>query len=309
MLWKLAEVKVSVPLIMDLTGVIGRETRRALAATGQPTCRQTLAATICGASNLVAVSVDGGRIMTRVEAGRGVHDQKWKETKNACLLTMSSVTSADDPHPELPHCFSDRDHVEKLVREIHSSATGSTQRAEKTPEISDEPPVAGASAPPPPSKSDAAKSPRRPSWRPQRLMRTCLSSMASSDNFGPLVAGAAQRRGFYQAAPVGRFSAMARRGTGRCTKRTSPSSSRSPILCTRSVTSTTRLEFLAPDDPWSVYLVAATACWQGRVGDVLNDLDAWQTSHPAPPQEKLPDDDPRRSCRASAPICETINHV
>ena len=76
--------------------------------------------------------------MTRADAGRGVHDQKWKETKNGCLMTMSSVVSEHDPHPELPACFRDRSYVEQLVREMHSPASGPSQQNEENPEISPE---------------------------------------------------------------------------------------------------------------------------------------------------------------------------
>jgi hypothetical protein len=290
MLWKLAEVKVSVPLIMDLTGVIGQELEEHLQQQASQHADKNLQPQYAEPPNLVAVSVDGGRIMTRVEAGRGVHDQKWKETKNACLLTMSSVTSAEDPHPELPHCFNDRENVEKLVREIHSTATGSTHKAEKTPDNLDEPLVAGDSEPP--SRSEAATPSRRSNWRPQRLMRTCLSSMVSSDNFGPLVAGAAQRRGFYQAA---RRSFL---GDGQAWNWTLHETYFPDFVPIADFVHPLGYLYdaarvLSPDDPWPVYLAAATNCWQGRVGDVLNDLDVWQTSHPAPPHEKLPDDDPR----------------
>ena len=52
-------------------------------------------------------------------------------------------------------------------------------------------------------------------------------------------------------------------------------------------------QVLTPVDPWPTYLRAATACWQGRVGEVLSELRAWQAAHPAPANEKLAQDDPR----------------
>jgi hypothetical protein len=52
--------------------------------------------------------------------------------------------------------------------------------------------------------TDAANAdppPRRPAEKPPPgRVRTCLASLQSSRAFGPLVAAAAQRRGFYQAA-------------------------------------------------------------------------------------------------------------
>jgi hypothetical protein len=137
--------------------------------------------------------------MTRVEAGRGVHGQAWKETKNACLMTMSSSPSEDDPHPQLPACFRDRSYVEQLVREMHSATVGSSQKTTEIPAIS----VAAeddSAIPDPCSEADPTGHRSQKAWRPERLVRTCVSSMVSSDEFGPLVAGEAQRRGFYQAA-------------------------------------------------------------------------------------------------------------
>ena len=70
---------------------------------------------------VAAVGTDGGRMFTRApDAGRGVHEGAWKETKIACLTTLSSETYQADPHPELPGCFSDQDRVGKLVREVKS---------------------------------------------------------------------------------------------------------------------------------------------------------------------------------------------
>lgn len=91
MLRKLAEVSVSVPQIGELTAEIGRELSEQLQQQADAHAHKTLAPQHAEAPRLVAVSVDGGRIMTRADAGRGVHDQAWKETKNACLPVSSSA--------------------------------------------------------------------------------------------------------------------------------------------------------------------------------------------------------------------------
>jgi hypothetical protein len=65
---------------------------------------------------LACVSIDGGRMQTRLDGGgRGVHDPHWRETKNALFLRMNDVSSEKDPHPELPACFRDRRRMKKLL--------------------------------------------------------------------------------------------------------------------------------------------------------------------------------------------------
>lgn len=205
MLGKLAEIDVSVPLIMDLTAEIGQELHDHVQQQATAHAAKQLQPQSAEPPNLVAVSVDGGRIMTRADAGRGVHEQAWKETKNACLQTMSSSISAEDPHPQLPACFSDRTYVEKLVREIHASTTGQAPKEPENADLSEDlragvadelRPEPEASSEPACSGNSAPAGRKKESWRPQRLLRTCLSSMAKSDDFGPLVAGEAQRRNF-----------------------------------------------------------------------------------------------------------------
>lgn len=291
MLSKLAEVSVSVPLIMDLSGVIGEELREHLEQQAEGHAEQTLQPHHAEPPRLGAVSVDGGRIMTRAEAGRGVHDQAWKETKNACLMTMSSSPSEHDPHPELPACFTDRRYVEQLVREMHSTAAGGPRKNQETPTIFAEA-AAGWVPACKPSATDPAACRSEKKWKPERLVRTCVSSMVSSDDFGPLVAGEAQHRGFYQAA---------RRvflGDGQAWNWTLHAIHfRDFVAITDFVHPLGYVydaaKILAPADPWPLYLCATTACWQGRVADFLNELRAWQAAHPAPPDEKLSEDDPR----------------
>lgn len=294
MLWKLAEVSVSVPEILDLSARIGEELREHLEEQAAAHAGQTLQPQYAEAPSLAVVSTDGGRIMTRAEGGRGVHEQAWKETKNACLMTMSSTASEQDPHPELPACFQDRQYVEQLVREIHSSAAGLPQNwrnSREIPAVSAEREGLSSSAtqrrPKPAPADDAQKK-----WRPQRLLRTCVSSMVSSDEFGPLVAGEAQRRGFYQA------RRRAFLGDGQAWNWTLQATYFPDFVAVADFVHPLGYVYdaakvLAPDDPWPLHLRATTACWQGRVCDVLNELRAWQAAHPAPPDQRLADDDPR----------------
>jgi hypothetical protein len=298
MLWKLAEIKVSVPHMMDLTAMIGRELRDHLREQASAHAAEKLPSQYAEPPQVATVSLDGGRIMTRADAGRGVHEQAWKETKNACLLTMSSSVSAEDPHPQLPACFVNQDYVEKLVREIHASTTSSTPKGEKTPPISEDiaegidEESAAASSGSPSAEPSPPGTRRAASWRPRRLVRTCLASMASSDEFGPLVAGEAQRRGFYQA------ERRAFVGDGQAWNWTLQERHFPDFVAITDFVHPLgyvydAAKILAPADPWPVYLRASEACWQGRVADFLTELRAWQTANPAPVDEKLPDHDPR----------------
>jgi len=290
MLWKQAEISVSVDTIMSLTGMIGEELEAHLQEQATAHAEGALQPQYAEPPNLAAVSVDGGRVMTRADAGRGVHQQAWKETKNACLLTMSSSPSQEDPHPDLPACFSKRGYVEKLVREIHSSASHSQKNAENSGDSREDAQPLEALVEL--DRNDHARTASRQNWRPQRLVRTCLSSMVCSDAFGPLVASEAQRRGFYQA------RRRAFLGDGQAWNWTIHANHFPDFVAITDFVHPLgyiydAAKVIAPSDHWAAYLEAATACWQGRVGDFLNDLRRWQAAQPAGNEEKLPDNDPR----------------
>jgi hypothetical protein len=289
MLEKLAELSVSVPLIMDLTATIGRELHEQLQQQASSHQAETLEPQHPEPPGLATVSVDGGRIMTRAEAGRGVHAQAWKETKNACLLTMSSSPSEQDPHPELPGCFANQKYVETLVREMHTATAACPESSENT----------GVSAALE-EDSDAAEEQnacgrlrhKKPDWRPQKLVRTCVCSMATSTEFGPLVAGEAQRRGFYQA-PRRAFL-----GDGQAWNWTLQEEHFKDFVAITDFVHPLAYVYeavkaIAASDPWPKYLEAITSCWQGRVADFLNELRSWRAAHPGPPDGTLPDQDPR----------------
>ena len=125
---------------------------------------------------LACVQIDGGRIQTREEdAGHGVFNPHWRETKNASFHRMATASFSEDPHPELPTCFSSRKNMGELLAGL-----------------SDTPSEDGAESSASDCKPDF-------SWRPRPLFRSCLSSMVSSTGFGPMMAAEADRRGFFTA--------------------------------------------------------------------------------------------------------------
>lgn len=126
---------------------------------------------------LACVSADGGRMQTREEGGPGVHDPHWRETKNALLMRMKSSIFACDPHPDLPACFTSRQSMKSLLAGVGAAPEPATEK----------PPAMGVAE----QDHDA--------WRPERLFRTCLSSLEDSDTFGRLMEVEADARGFYHA--------------------------------------------------------------------------------------------------------------
>lgn len=219
---------------------------------------------------LAVVQCDGGRIRTRQEScGPGVHGEAWRETKNACLLRMTGATFAEDPHPELPRAFRDPGKVALL--------------AEKEP----------LSLPPP--AAEEASSAAEP-WRPRRLVRTCLSSMADSHEFGRQMERESRKRRFFEA-PARAFLGDGLPWNWSIHQKHFPDFT--PIL---DFTHALRYIYAAamalrPDAiaGWSGYLVMARACWQGRVDEVIAALQHWLTREGIDEAHPLAEDDPRRA--------------
>ena len=96
----------------------------------------------------------------------------------------SAPPSTVPRQPEPPPSFQEPRRVQRLVQKM-KGLSGEPSPAE------DEPSAAAHADPPP----------RRPAEQPAPgRVRTCLASLHKSQAFAPLVAAAAQRRGFYQAA-------------------------------------------------------------------------------------------------------------
>jgi hypothetical protein len=174
--------------------------------------------------------------------------------------------------------------VRRLVQQMKGQAGAADPQ--EIPEESVEP-----VAPP-----TAAESAMR--WSPERLVRTCVASLAASSSFGPMVAAEAQERHFYDS-PRRAFVAdgMAynwaiREGYFRGFE---PIVDFLHVLCY--VYSSAWAVTEDEGSGWSQYLVWMRACWQGRVGEVLGELEVWQARLGLPPPGEAESAEERRDPR------------
>jgi hypothetical protein len=231
--------------------------------------------------DVAAVFLDGGRIRTREPGcGPGVHNPHWRENKNASFHRMTSVPSAVDPQPELPDCFRNQAYVEKLVRGLKNQAKQSSDEA-CPPEDA--------------ARQSPANSLDLPAWQPKTVFRTCLSSLATSEKFGPLMAAAADARGFFQAAR------RAYVGDGQAYNWTIHQRWFPDFVAIADFVHVVEYLYEAAQAMhhdqaahWQPYVAWAEACWQGRVTSVIAQLEKWQSDQEPLSVEHAADNDPRR---------------
>jgi hypothetical protein len=221
---------------------------------------------------LACVSTDGGRLQTRAEgSGPGVHHPHWRENKNALFLRMNSQSFACDPHPELPACFADPERMKRLLSGVAEGLTAVAVPADSPLAVQEQ---------------LAAE------WRPERIFRTCLSSLVDSDTFGELMEMEADARGFYHALK----KAFVSDGLPyNWTIQQRHFRDFTPIL--DFVHAVERLYEAArcvrdnPEQRWADYLRWARAVWQGGLLGVLTELRGHQ-SRLGLPAEKCDPTDP-----------------
>lgn len=250
---------------------------------------------------LVAIALDGGRVMTRESGqGTGVHGKGWKEDKVACLLTLEGKTFAEDPHPQPPRCFLDAPEVDKLVREIQ--AHHGTREENELPQLAelslgkDKPPSTAT-----PISSTEQADPDEKTWPPKRTKnaRSCVATMQGCAEFGKMVAAEAHRRNF-QAAPRGALlgdgSAWIWRQQEKWFRELTPIVDFVHALTYLYVTATVLASSVT--ERWQLYVTWMTLCWQGRVHEVIKDLEArLERLQPFTGTGKLSPTDPREVLR------------
>ena len=228
------------------------------------------------APQLVAIALDGGRVMTRESGqGTGVHGKQWKEDKVACLLTLKGETFAEDPHPQPPRCFLDAPEVDKLVREIQ--AHHGPREENELPQLAE---LSLGKVKPP--STLAATSTIEPIvadervWPPKRTKnaRTCVATMQGCAEFGKMVAAEAYRRNF-QAAPRGALlgdgSAWIWNQHAKWFRNLTPVVDFVHALTYLYVTATVLSASVT--ERWQLYVKWMTLCWQGQVRAVIEDME------------------------------------
>jgi hypothetical protein len=231
---------------------------------------------------VAVVSCDGGRIRTREPGrGRGVcpsGENGWRETKNASLERMTQPEQIDDfdPCPELPTTFKTTARVAKIT----------------------EKPVPNVD----PSPDDERD--RVCYQGPRRVLRTVLSSMATSDDFGPMMQGEARRRRFFES-PRRAFIGDGLPWNWTIWKKHFRSFV--PILdFIHAIHYVFHAAMCLVDDEgdgWDVYARAITLCWQGRVEEVIRQWTDACHDRGIDMEEKLADDDPNK------PLADAVRYL
>lgn len=130
----------------------------------------------------VCVEMDGGRMQIRdrgAKAPEPTSEGFWREMKVGCLTTLTREVHAQDPCPQLPAAFLDREKVAQIAREIKGiagAAASAKDAAEAEPVME-------------PAADERA-------GRPQPLARSVVATRRGVESFGLLLAAAAWARGF-----------------------------------------------------------------------------------------------------------------
>jgi hypothetical protein len=283
----LARIKISRSQVQRIAKQLGNELAQQRDAKVVQQRRRQLPTRVSVTPEVVEVEVDGGRLRTRASGrGPGVHEAQGKEDKVAGLTTLQSKTCEYDPQPEPPLSFRQPRRVRRLVTQMKKLAG---ENAQDVPENA----VESEEATPQPTESSKAAD---YSGRPRRLVRTCVASMASSNQFGPMMAAEARERDFYRAkrkafvSDGAKYNWSIHRGYFADFE---PIADFLHSLC---------YVYLAAwsvggseAERWSTYETWLRACWQGRVGEVIEELKRIQGRPGIPPDdEELDKKDSRR---------------
>jgi len=278
---------ISIKTVARISQDIGKELVQARDGGASAAPRKSLTSPPEAPPELAVVQCDGGRIRTRAsDQGPGVHGEAWRESKNACLVRMSHKTFLSDPHPELPRCFYDPLHVAKIAEK-------------QAPEPVDVVTVLAGSL----SEEELEQA---EDWRPKRLVRTCLSSLACSESFGQQMARESQARRFDEA-PFRAFLGDGLAWNWSIWKE--HYASYVPILDFIHPLAYLYAAALALEQDYprafARYLQMARACWQGKVETVIEELAQALQQKEIGDEDRLETGDPRRPLQEA---CRYLRH-
>jgi hypothetical protein len=291
-LWELCGLRISPTHLRRLSERSGAEWAQRRDEQVEAYRAQQLPRDYPKAPAVAAAMLDGGRYRTRAEdAGPGVTDPAWKETKVACCQTYASVARATDPQPQPPAKFLDRVEVPRLAAEMqgrHGPSAGRTSKAAREPQ---------------PRRRRRS---RRRAQRPRRLVRTVVATTADNEAFGWQVAAEVHRRGLDRA----RRKACVADGSKAIWALFELHLLAMGFigildflhLLAHLYAAASAVEGKGTDAAWALYTQWLCWAWAGRVALLLGDLrSAARRLGPAPPEAA--EDDPRRI------VAETLGYV
>lgn len=201
------------------------------------------------------------------------------------MTRASHSTYETDPQPDPPECFFNPRHVAKIAETQVPSVADAVAESRQNDGDSDNDKQPGQESPTQEDQDD---------WRPKRLVRTVVSSMADSTTFGKQMACEARRRRFYEA-PAKVFLGDGLPWNWSIWKRHFHEFV--PILDFIHVLSyvfnAAKAVHAEEEDAWSQYLAWMCGCWQGEIAQVLDELEVWAAKIGAPPKDAA-DTDPRK---------------
>jgi hypothetical protein len=281
----LCDVTISARHVQQLTQEVGTAMVAARDAQAEARRHRVLEPRAATTPAVVVVEVDGGRLRTRASGcGPGVHQAQGKEDKIACLATLTAVAGEVDPCPEPPPSFVEPRRIQRLVQQMKGQAGEAKSQGSAVE------PAAGLN-----DTAVPAATPEGEPWSPRRVVRTCVASLTDSRSFGPLVAAEAQSRNFYAA---GRRAFVADGAAYNWTIHRGYFPDFEPIVDLLHVACylfDAAQAVGAEGDRWPLYVRWLRAVWQGRVREVVTQLerDHEELGRP-PPGDELAAGDPRR---------------
>ncbi|MEZ6125813.1 MAG: hypothetical protein R3C49_22025 [Planctomycetaceae bacterium] len=289
LLERLAEVKFSSRQINRIVHETGEQLHAEQAERAEQFFSGKLACEVENVPDLAVVECDGGRIRTRQpDSGPGTHDPAWRESKVGLCMRMTSEVHEHDPAPEPPESLQNRHYVSKLAKEVAGAVI---------PESESDPGEAEAISDNEPDADDVHAVDEYKS--PKRLMRTVLASVDDIKTFGRKLAAEVHRKGLNQA-PRKAFVGDGMPCNWTLQKTFFP-------LFVAIVDFIHVISYLykasvaigeSEDFGWGLCADWIRACWQGRVTDVIRELQEWLDAQPARPDD-ISNDDPREIVRVS----------
>jgi hypothetical protein len=211
---------------------------------------------------LAVVLADGGRM--QLDAENPDKKSHWHEYKAGVLQSLASETHAEDPCPEIPACYLERDRIDKLARDI-------TQVAARH-----EPSGPEAITPPEPATALVrTEDVERAGYDPPKVVeRDVVASRRDSRTFGMHLAARAWSLGMF-AAPRRAYVGDGQNWLWTEWERHFKPFGFVPILDFIHVLTHVYAAAVAgrPEaEGWSVYRRWIGSIWQGRVADVIAEL-------------------------------------